>query len=233
MIATWDILLRLLLAAALGGVIGLDRERREWAAGLRTHMLVCVGAALTIIVSAFGFADVLALPHVVLDPSRIAAQVISGIGFLGAGTILFVEREQVVRGLTTAAGLWAVAAIGLAAGAGLYAAAALATAVAWAILVLLKPLQRRLLARRDGRPQLALSLDTAQALATVEAIVARQHLPLARIVLQRRADGGDDLTLRFARTVRREQLLALAEALRAVDGLRALSLQPGPRANAP
>ncbi|MEE7561353.1 MgtC/SapB family protein, partial [Xanthomonas sp. Kuri4-2] len=123
MIPFWDVALRLVLAAALGAVIGANRGRLEWAAGLRTHMLVCVGSALALIVSAYGFQDVLAAPHVVLDPSRIAAQVISGVGFLGAGTILFLQREQVIRGLTTAAGLWAVAAIGLAAGAGLYAAA--------------------------------------------------------------------------------------------------------------
>jgi putative Mg2+ transporter-C (MgtC) family protein len=80
-------------------------------------MMVCVGAALTMIVSAFGFQDVLGTRDVILDPSRVAAQVISGIGFIGAGTILFL-RQEVIRGLTTAAGLWTVAAIGLAAGGG-------------------------------------------------------------------------------------------------------------------
>ncbi|KRE96550.1 hypothetical protein ASG87_16285 [Frateuria sp. Soil773] len=229
MIDTWEILLRLLLAALLGGVIGLDRERREWAAGLRTHMLVCMGASLVIIVSAFGFADVLEQPHVVLDPSRIAAQVISGIGFLGAGTILFVQREQVVRGLTTAAGLWAVAAIGLAVGAGLYAAGALATLVAWAILAVLKPLQRRLFARRNGRPRLLLRIGGPQALASVEAVVTQQHLPLLKIVLRRREDGEDELSLLFDRRVRSEQLVALADALRAIDGLASIQLDATPR----
>lgn len=143
MISPLEVLERLLLAAFLGGVIGIERERREWAAGLRTHMMVCLGAALAIIVSAFGFADVLGEPGVILDPSRIAAQVISGIGFLGAGTILFLQREQVIRGLTTAAGLWAVAAIGLAAGSGMYIAAVLATVVAAIIMAGLKPLERR------------------------------------------------------------------------------------------
>ncbi|MDQ7761999.1 MgtC/SapB family protein, partial [Xanthomonas sontii] len=109
---------RLALAALFGSVIGLERERLLWAAGLRTHMLVCVGSCLIMLVSAFGFADVLGTDHVVLDPSRIAAQVVSGIGFLGAGTILL--RGEVVKGLTTAASLWGVAAIGLAIGSGLY-----------------------------------------------------------------------------------------------------------------
>ena len=106
----------------LGSGIGIERERLNWVAGLRTHMLVCVGSSLFMIVSFCGFADVLSTEHVALDPSRIAAQVVSGIGFLGAGTIVL--RSKVVRGLTTAAGLWTVAAVGLAVGGGLYVAAA-------------------------------------------------------------------------------------------------------------
>ena len=113
-----EVVIRLLLAAALGSVIGLERERLLWAAGLRTHMLVSVGSTLVMIVSAYGFAGVVNTPGVSLDPSRVAAQVVSGIGFLGAGTILL--RQEVIRGLTTAASLWAVAAIGLAVGGGLY-----------------------------------------------------------------------------------------------------------------
>jgi putative Mg2+ transporter-C (MgtC) family protein len=136
----WEMILRLLLAALLGSFIGFERERLSWAAGLRTHMLVCVGSALVMIVSAFGFADVLGTPHVDLDPSRIAAQVVSGIGFLGAGAILL--RGEIVRGLTTAASLWAVAAIGLAVGSGLYVVATGATAIILIILAGLKPIER-------------------------------------------------------------------------------------------
>jgi len=97
MVSNWELVLRLLVAAGLGSLIGAERERLVWAAGLRTHMLVCAGACLFMIVSAFGFADILNTPHVILDPSRIAAQVVSGIGFLGAGSILL--RGDVVRGL--------------------------------------------------------------------------------------------------------------------------------------
>ena len=132
---------RLALAAAFGSVIGLERERLMWAAGLRTHMLVCVGSCLIMLVSAFGFADVLGTEHVVLDPSRIAAQVVSGIGFLGAGTILL--RGEVVKGLTTAASLWGVAAIGLAIGSGLYVPAIAATALIVGILAGVKPFEER------------------------------------------------------------------------------------------
>ncbi len=142
MISWQEITIRLALAALFGAVVGLERERKHWAAGLRTHMLVCVGSALTMIVSAYGFEDVLHRSNVVLDPSRVAAQVISGIGFLGAGTILFL-RQGIVRGLTTAAGLWTVAAIGLATGGGLYFAASIATALAIVILLLLKPFEKK------------------------------------------------------------------------------------------
>ncbi|HEY8397898.1 MAG TPA: MgtC/SapB family protein [Flavihumibacter sp.] len=142
MIEWKEIMFRLTLAAVLGAVIGLERERKNWAAGLRTHMLVCVGSALTMMVSAYGFMDVLGMQNVGLDPSRIAAQVVSGIGFIGAGTILFL-RQGIVRGLTTAAGLWTVAAIGLATGGGMYFAASVATALAIIILLILQPFERK------------------------------------------------------------------------------------------
>ena len=93
MIEWKEILIRLSLAALFGALIGLERERKNWTAGLRTHMMVCVGACLIMIVSAFGFADILGTPNVTLDPSRIAAQVVSGIGFIGAGTIYFQNKE--------------------------------------------------------------------------------------------------------------------------------------------
>src|SRR5579883_2140530 len=112
MIAPEQVLFRLVIATILGGLVGLERERLDRAAGLRTHALVALGAALLMLVSAFGFSDVLHTPQVTLDPSRVAAQVVSGIGFLGAGTIIL--RREIVRGLTTAASVWSVAAIGLA-----------------------------------------------------------------------------------------------------------------------
>src|SRR5262249_29680147 len=125
----WEDLARLGLAAALGGAIGFERELRDREAGFRTHMVVCLGAALFTIVSASGFTDFLDSgdPRVSFDPSRIAAQIVTGIGFLGAGAII---RQGVsVRGLTTAATLWVAAAIGLAVGVGFYTAAIFGTGV--------------------------------------------------------------------------------------------------------
>jgi len=119
------VLLRLFVAAALGGAIGLERELRERQAGLRTHLVVCVGAALFTLVSAYGFEGIVSQGRVVADPTRIAAQIVSGIGFLGAGAII--RQGLSVRGLTTAATLWLVAAIGMASGAGYWDGALIAT----------------------------------------------------------------------------------------------------------
>jgi putative Mg2+ transporter-C (MgtC) family protein len=148
MISDWDIALRLAVAALLGSLIGFERERLLWTAGIRTHMLVSVGACLFMIVSAYGFTHATQMPHVVLDPSRIAAQVVSGIGFLGAGSILL--RGQAVRGLTTAASVWSVAALGLAAGGGLFFAAGVSTAIILLILAGLKPLEEAYHARNQS-----------------------------------------------------------------------------------
>ena len=139
---------RIFLAALLGGLIGIERERLSSVAGLRTHMLVCVGSALIMIVSQYGFDEVLKEGFVVLDPSRVAAQVVSGIGFLGAGTILFWKEK--IRGLTTAASLWAVSAIGLAVGGGLYIIAISVTALIFLILIGLKPFERHFLKKTYG-----------------------------------------------------------------------------------
>ena len=123
----YELILRVVLSAILGGLIGLEREYRSKEAGFRTHYLVALGASLFMIVSAYGFADVQMTDAHRWDVSRIAAQVVSGIGFIGAGTIIFRKQENVVSGLTTASGLWVVAAIGLACGGGMYTLAIVST----------------------------------------------------------------------------------------------------------
>jgi putative Mg2+ transporter-C (MgtC) family protein len=140
-----EVLLRLFVAAALGGAIGLERELRERQAGLRTHLVVCVGAALFTLVSAYGFEGIVSQGRVVADPTRIAAQIVSGIGFLGAGAII--RQGLSVRGLTTAATLWLVAAIGMASGAGYWDGALIATAGALLTLGPLRVVAYRLLRR--------------------------------------------------------------------------------------
>ena len=125
---TTEVIIRILVATVLGAVIGLDREYRTKAAGFRTHVLVALGSALFMIISVHGFDD---LPKdqmtLRMDPARIAAQVVTGIGFIGAGTIIF--QKNVVKGLTTAAGLWVTAAVGMACGVGMYTLAAVSTII--------------------------------------------------------------------------------------------------------
>lgn len=132
----------IVVAFALAGLIGLERELRSKNAGLRTHTLVGVGAALFTVVSKHGFDDVLAAGHVSVDPSRVASQIVPGIGFIGAGLIFL--RREVVRGLTSAAIVWLTAAVGMAAGAGLWPVASTAVAIHYLVTFAFPPVMRRL-----------------------------------------------------------------------------------------
>lgn len=169
-----EMIARLLLAALLGSIVGLERERLLWVAGLRTHMLVCVGATLFMLVSAYGFDAAVSPPGKLVDVSRVAAQIVSGIGFLGAGTILL--RHDVIRGLTTAASLWAVAAIGMAVGGGMYVVAIAATLIILAILVALKPLESVLHKKLRVTGTLAVEIDLNKtSMAVVEQTIGFGH----------------------------------------------------------
>ncbi len=134
-----EIALRLGLAVLLGGLVGFERERHNRPAGFRTHVLVCVGAALIMLVSAYGFVQKPGSPNYIVDPSRIAAGVVTGIGFLGAVTIL--RHGNTVTGLTTAASIWVVSGVGLAVGIGFYAGAVLSTLMVLVSLILLRSLE--------------------------------------------------------------------------------------------
>jgi uncharacterized membrane protein YhiD involved in acid resistance len=164
-IGGWEAVLRLVVATGLGAAVGIERELREREAGIRTHLLVSLGACLFTIVGAYGFHDFGSK----VDPTRVAAQIVTGIGFLGAGTII---REGIsVRGLTTAGSLWIVAAIGMASGAGYYWPAVAGTALtvfalwplralAYASLERFRPPERRLVVElKEGSP-LKVLLDT-------------------------------------------------------------------------
>jgi putative Mg2+ transporter-C (MgtC) family protein len=157
------ILLRLTVAAVLGAAVGFERELRDREAGMRTHLLVALGSCLFTLVSAYGFHDFLANGGnlVRADPSRIAAQIVTGIGFLGAGAII---REGLsVRGLTTAGSLWVVAAAGMAVGAGFYLAAVVATALTLVALGPLRILGHRLVERfRQEENRIIVELQEGQ-----------------------------------------------------------------------
>jgi len=225
MISTTDMIIRLAVAALLGSVIGIERQRHEWTAGLRTHMLVCVGSALIMLVSAYGFMDVVGKKGYDLDPSRVAAQVVSGIGFLGAGTIMFL-RQEVIKGLTTAAGLWTVAGIGLAVGGGLYIPAVATTAIAWIILAAIRPLETRYLGKYKNNG-LKMIVERKQiSLTDIEDVLTEQNLKYNQINIAPAFEEDTDeikITLQKQST-KNISLLSVVEDLRRVKGVREVEM---------
>ncbi|HEY7781087.1 MAG TPA: MgtC/SapB family protein [Ktedonobacterales bacterium] len=219
-------LIRLAVAAVLGAAIGLERERLERGAGLRTHALVATASALVMLVSSYGFAGVVTADHtIVVDPSRIAAQVVSGIGFLGAGTIIL--RRNAIRGLTTAASVWAVAGIGLAAGAGLYFPAGATTGILLVILTALRPVERRLFGHKRAWLFALRVRRQAGQVSAIEAEVRASGHELSRLALEpgRRDDEG---AIRFElRGGVPANLPALAERLQRLPGVQSVTYSVG------
>ncbi len=216
-----ELLMRLSTAALLGSLIGLERQRLDKSAGLRTHMLVSVGSALVMIVSTYGFGAVLAPGRVVLDPSRVAAQVVSGIGFLGAGAIL--RKNETVHGLTTAASIWTVAGVGLAAGGGLYLAAASATGLILLILAAIKPLEDRLLGH-DRKRILTIIASDRITMAELETCARTNGVDLLGIRL-RRVKKSDIRQIEIACThVNEPDMARLFDAIQSVEGVHQVRL---------
>ena len=217
-----EMLIRLVTAAALGSLIGFERERLLWAAGIRTHMLVCVGSCLIMIVSQYGFANVLAQQNVVLDPSRIAAQVVSGIGFLGAGAIL--ARGEIVKGLTTAASIWTVAAVGLAVGGGLYLAAGASTVIILIILAGIKPLEE---AYRSRNQSCQLKIEVDNGSLTPELLRSTLDLrvgPVKRFLVESRNQGGTDDFIVLLSKVSSQDIATYPEKLKELDDVRQVTI---------
>ena len=212
-----ELTIRLVVAAALGGAIGMERELRERGAGLRTHMVVCVGAALFTIVSAYGFRDFIVHGGSLdrADPTRIAAQIVSGIGFLGAGAII--RQGLSVRGLTTAATLWLVAAIGMAAGAGYYTAAAIATGGALVSLWPLRIAAYRLFSRL--RPETGRLLVQLPAGAAPGAVMDAVEAAGAHVHALEVSQEGDRRTMALDVAVRDPQLARVVAGVADVEGV--------------
>ncbi|MGH2347364.1 MAG: MgtC/SapB family protein [Chloroflexota bacterium] len=221
MISTGEMIVRLLMAAMLGAVIGLERERLERNAGLRTHTLVAVGSCLMMLVSAFGFGDAVNPARtVVLDPSRVAAQVVSGIGFLGAGTIIL--RKNAVRGLTTAASVWAVAGLGLAVGGGLYGAAVAATVLLLVVLVVMRILERKLFLHKRVHTITVELLNGKHAVSAVARAIDAAGVDLQALRL---LPGGPDTEDRLDLAVRapgNANLAAMLEGLSSLAGVHSV-----------
>jgi putative Mg2+ transporter-C (MgtC) family protein len=220
-ISDYEVALRITVAAILGLAIGLERERVEQPAGLRDHALVCVGSCLIMIISAYGFSHVTHAPDVVLDPSRIAAQVVTGIGFIGAGTIVL--RQNVVRGLTTAASIWAAAALGLAAGGGLYFAAVFGTVLILIILAGVKSLERRFFRRYRHTVVSLLVQRKAVSLRDIEAIARGLAVELDRVDVREAKNARDRDRIDVAvASADRTKVVALIDAFRAYGGVDAV-----------
>ncbi len=224
----WALLLPLVLALVLATAIGLEREAAAKSAGLRTHALVGVGAALFMVISKYGFDDLLAAQNVALDPSRVAAQIVSGVGFLGAG-LIFV-RQDAVRGLTTAATGWLVAAVGMACGAGLPVVAVAATAGHFLITRGFPPLARATARRRREPPTLRLGYADGQGVLRV-ALTACTRRGWAVRGVQVTQEGLDPAGTRVAAVTLqldgRGDLGALAAELSELTGVRSAVTGPG------
>ena len=208
-----DLMIRLLVALILGGAIGLERERQERAAGLRTVTMVSLGSCLFTLLSAYGF------DHT--DPSRVAAQIVTGIGFLGAGTIFL--RKDLVRGLTTAATIWATAAIGMAAATAQYFEAVFTTLLVLAVLMVLKPIERRIF-KRPEEATVTMIVPRADGAIEVVTTALRKIGAVPQSVHFQEMDSGDDrlnmeLEMPASCTTR-----DIVRELRAVAGVRQIAI---------
>jgi len=215
---------RLLLSALLGGLIGLERELKGHAAGLRTHILVAVGSTLITMTSMYGFSEVWGMPGITStrDPARVAAQIVSGIGFLGAGTIM--REGATIRGLTTAASLWAVAGIGLAVGAGLDVAAATTAVIVIIALALLNDFEKRLGFSNHFHAHIKLE-DKPGKLGLVASELGRHDVDIKRMEMEPMAEEGYvtiEMGLSLPRGFDRKKLL---EILSSIDGVAAVEFR--------
>ena len=192
-----DLSARLVVAAVLGALIGLEREIHGHPAGIRTHMLVALGSGIFTVLSIHGFGQDFEPSRV--DPTRIAAQIVSGIGFLGAGAIL--KDGIVIRGLTTAASLWATSAVGLAAGAGEYVVAGVGSIIILVSLWPINALVERFRGSAVADTQLRLQIDRVDQLGQVSEVLREHHVEIAGITTQRLGKGAYqvDLSLRARR----------------------------------
>lgn len=226
-ISEWELTIRILAAMVIGGLIGLEREFGQHSAGFRTHILVCLGSALIMLLSIYGFSAFVYEPNVRTDPARLAAQVISGIGFLGAGTIL--RTGNSITGLTTAASLWVVAALGLAVGAGFYYGAALTAVLVLVCLFVLNKFEKVLTRKRK---LVDLTIEMKEASGSVQLVMDKVK-PLG--VSIHNLTTGTDPTMNQEPTIKLqlrvktavlEKNLGLLDELRRIHGVNHVTFHP-------
>lgn len=217
-IDTVEMILRVLTAGGLGALVGLDRELADQPAGLRTHVLVALGAALFTLSGAFGLAAFTGTPDIVNDPTRVAAQIVTGIGFLGAGAII--RQGFSVRGLTTAAGLWVTAAIGMAAGFGFYEGAIATTVAAVVALYGMKRLERLLLRRlKPGRYEFIVDASETMHFHEVTRVLEERRCRVERVRMDTSDEGQRHLLLQVRLPARAEPL-DIVGAIERLEGVQ-------------
>ncbi|MFD0673899.1 MgtC/SapB family protein [Cohnella sp. GCM10027633] len=215
--------IRLLLSVLLGGLVGIERERKNHAAGLRTHILVCLGSCLIMLLSMYGFAAFADEPNVRLDPARLAAQVITGVGFLGAGTILFTGKS--ITGLTTAASVWVVMAIGLAVGAGFYMPAGLSAVLVLLILWGLNIVEKRYVKHRRECVVTVTADAEARLVENLQRLLSERGAKLSHVKFADADEAGESGLQRIHMHIalpRREQLIAIADQFKRLEGVKSV-----------
>jgi len=221
------VLLRLLLAILLGGLIGFEREASNHSAGLRTNILVCLGSCLLMLLSIYGFSDFIEEENVRVDPARLAAAVITGIGFLGAGTIAFTGKA--ITGLTSAASIWVVTGIGLAVGAGFYFAAVTATILVVLTLWALSKIEKRYI---NGKKQQVYRIHAAYEagmLGVLERMVRERNVVIRKISVHDEFEEGRAEAQQIIQVMvtlpKTESPIGVFEELRRVQGVHAVSME--------
>ncbi|RJX37282.1 MgtC/SapB family protein [Paenibacillus pinisoli] len=220
------ILVRLVLAVLLGGLIGFEREQHNHPAGFRTHILVCLGSSMIMLLSIYGFAEFVGEPNVRIDPARLATAVITGVGFLGAGTILFTGKA--ITGLTTAASLWVVAAIGLQIGAGFYVGAAAGTVLVFITLWVFNKMEHRFLKSKKVR-KLTIQAEEEELLDRVSEKLASWSIVTQKLTLKRLQATLDapqclevQLDLMVPRSIEPKEMV---DAIKGIGGVVAVSVE--------
>ncbi|NOU97282.1 magnesium transporter MgtC [Paenibacillus sp. LMG 31456] len=217
-----ELLLRMVLAVLFGGAVGMEREWNNHAAGFRTHILVCLGSATIMLLSIYGFSEYVNEPNVRIDPARLAAQVISGIGFLGAGAIL--RNGSVISGLTTAASVWVVAAIGLCVGAGFLFAAFYTTMLVLISLFVLNKWEKYLMRHRRNHELTIKALDNPGVLGKLASAFGEQGIQIVNVKMVSESDSSQEsrekptLQLRFSLKVQNPtKFIAAMERINTMD----------------
>ncbi|MDR6883318.1 MgtC/SapB family protein [Bacillus sp. 3255] len=229
-----ELTLRIFTAAALGGMIGFEREWSNHAAGLRTHILVCIGSAAIMLLSIYGFNQFVYEANVRIDPARLAAQVITGIGFLGAGAIM--RNGSTVSGLTTAASIWVVAAIGLCVGAGFLYCAVLATFMVLVSLFVLNKWEKHLFRHRKHQELIIKIHDRMDVMDAILSSFTEQDIQVKNVMMELDTAGteehpGSVIALKISvKTVPADRLNRAIEQISRIDGVLSMELrhdQPG------